>query len=538
MKAILLARISSDSQELDEQTNNLISFAKSEGYSDSDLIIIQDEESAINLSEEERNGLNRMKEYIANDSTINCVYVWELTRLTRIPKTGYNLRDYFLKNKVQLKNYTPSFQLLNSDFSDFDDNGSMLFAIYLNYAEQEMRTKKARFHRSKIRNARTGKYSGGFIKYGYYVDDKGYYQINEDQAELIRYVFDRYEQGISIIKLNKELIERGLTESLSFVNEALKCDAYTGLSNKYGMNRVYPQIISSEQFDRCKEIKKKNNKKLDKTNEVYFAKGLIKCKHCGAKYMAMKTSIQYLCYNRFGREQRLKPTLACRESPSININILDTILFEACVVEEAHYLMKNSEDRVENLKEQININIQKINTLKTNTAKSQDKKERNNTMYFNGAINEEKYLSNIKAVDAEVREANNAIVANENLNTQLQNRIEAIETSKKGFNRSYSKFEGDVYDIKDLKEKQQIVQRHIKEVTIDDEVPNHTKIINIFFYSYPVMPLQYRVHIKKMPQMIEINEAFYSEGYDETSIADWVKCNFKIEKRFVRKSSK
>jgi hypothetical protein len=138
-------------------------------------------------------------------------------------------------------------------------------------------------------------------------------------------VFNRYEEGISIWRLNKELIERGLTDSLSFVNETLKTEAYTGLSNKYGMNRVYPQIISSEQFSRCKEIKKSNNKKLDKTSEIYFGKGLIKCKHCGAKYMAMKTSLQYLCYNRFGREQKINRTLACRESASINLNILDTI---------------------------------------------------------------------------------------------------------------------------------------------------------------------------------------------------------------------
>ena len=75
MKAILLVRVSSTSQQLDEQTQSLIKFANEKGYSQNNLIIIEDIESAINLPEEERNGLNRMKEAIANDNDINAVCV-------------------------------------------------------------------------------------------------------------------------------------------------------------------------------------------------------------------------------------------------------------------------------------------------------------------------------------------------------------------------------------------------------------------------------------------------------------------------------
>jgi DNA invertase Pin-like site-specific DNA recombinase len=79
MKGILLVRVSSTSQQLDEQTQSLIKFANEKGYSQNNLIIIEDIESAINLPEEERNGLNRMKEAIANDNDINAVFVWELS---------------------------------------------------------------------------------------------------------------------------------------------------------------------------------------------------------------------------------------------------------------------------------------------------------------------------------------------------------------------------------------------------------------------------------------------------------------------------
>jgi hypothetical protein len=46
-------------------------------------------------------------------------------------------------------------------------------------------------------------------------------------------------------------------------------------------------------------------------------------------------------------------------------------------------------------------------------------------------------------------------------------------------------------------------------VNIIDEIPNHTKLVNIYFYRYP-LTLQYRVHFKKMPQRIEMNESFYA----------------------------
>ena len=42
-----------------------------DGYTDKDIIIIEDKESAINLTEEERHGLNKMKDHINRDTTIN-----------------------------------------------------------------------------------------------------------------------------------------------------------------------------------------------------------------------------------------------------------------------------------------------------------------------------------------------------------------------------------------------------------------------------------------------------------------------------------
>ena len=75
MKAILLIRVSTEAQDLVQQREQVVDAAKRDGYDE--LILIEDKESAVKLSEEERNGLNRLKETIEHDSSVNVVYAYE-----------------------------------------------------------------------------------------------------------------------------------------------------------------------------------------------------------------------------------------------------------------------------------------------------------------------------------------------------------------------------------------------------------------------------------------------------------------------------
>ena len=72
-KAIILSRVSTSQQDLTQQTEDVLREAHKDGYSDRNIIIIENVESAIKLSEEERQGLNKMKDYIKRDSSIQCV---------------------------------------------------------------------------------------------------------------------------------------------------------------------------------------------------------------------------------------------------------------------------------------------------------------------------------------------------------------------------------------------------------------------------------------------------------------------------------
>lgn len=112
-KCILLSRVSTQQQTLEQQTNELLKFAKNRGYNDNSIIVIEDKESAIKLDEEHRQGLIKMKEYIAEDKNINCVICYEISRISRQQKVLFSIRDYLKERKIQLVILKPYMELLD-----------------------------------------------------------------------------------------------------------------------------------------------------------------------------------------------------------------------------------------------------------------------------------------------------------------------------------------------------------------------------------------------------------------------------------------
>ena len=139
MKAILFVRVSTEKQTLESQIETLRRAALADGYKDDDIIIIAKKESGVKLKEAEREGLNELKAVI-EQGDVDCVYIVELSRLSRDPMTLYSVRDHiFRNNKVQLKCRKPTFTLLEEpDRTKFDTMGSLVFSIFGCFAEQEI----------------------------------------------------------------------------------------------------------------------------------------------------------------------------------------------------------------------------------------------------------------------------------------------------------------------------------------------------------------------------------------------------------------
>lgn len=136
-KCILLVRVSTQRQDFDEQENQLYNLAVADGYSDFNIIPICEKESGIKLAEEERNGLNRMKEVIS-EGGVNCVYAWEVSRIGRKKKVIFSIVEYLQTRNIQLIIKEPYIKLLNED-GTINDAAETILTLYAQMAESEMK---------------------------------------------------------------------------------------------------------------------------------------------------------------------------------------------------------------------------------------------------------------------------------------------------------------------------------------------------------------------------------------------------------------
>ena len=114
MKQIaLFSRVSTQKQTLEQQVGELIRIAEREGYPSKKQIIIQEKESARKLAYDERQTIKELEDII---DKVDCVVVYELSRLARRADVMYQVRDLLIENKVQLICMNPYMRLLDYHF--------------------------------------------------------------------------------------------------------------------------------------------------------------------------------------------------------------------------------------------------------------------------------------------------------------------------------------------------------------------------------------------------------------------------------------
>ena len=263
-KAIILSRVSTTEQSLDSQTQAIMNEAKKEGFTDNDLIIIEEKESAIKLSEEERKGLNRMKEAIEHDKAVTHVFIYELSRLSRRQLVLFSIRDYLIERNIQLVCCTPYFRMLED--GKLSQTANLMFSIFASMAESEMSLKQERMMRGKLYNKAHGKNSGHTLLYGYCSNEDHTIHVDGEKAKDIVEIFEAYATGkfsldtlAAALKKKHTIEDHALYERgrLAFI---LKTRTYCGTTE-------YPQIIAEDLFGRCEKIRKNNNTTSKKTKE-------------------------------------------------------------------------------------------------------------------------------------------------------------------------------------------------------------------------------------------------------------------------------
>lgn len=275
MKAILLIRVSTKEQDLIQQREKVIEAAKRDGFKDDDLILIEDKESAVKLSEEERNGLNLLKTNILSDSSISTVYSYEISRISRQAKIVFSIRDFLIQHRIQLIILNPYFKMLKDDFT-LSETSNIFFGIFSSMAENEGFIRNQRMRRGKERKKALGLHYTGRIPLGYTTNKMKEYVIDEATSGIVKKIFDLYvNKDMSLRKTAKQLRDEGFFfYNTLHTTERIICEV---IHRRYYTGEVkgYPQIISKEIFDKAQEIKKRRTIDSPRTNVKALLKGLL-----------------------------------------------------------------------------------------------------------------------------------------------------------------------------------------------------------------------------------------------------------------------
>lgn len=498
-KCLILSRVSTLSQDLEQQTEQLIKEAHNRGFSDNEIIIVEDKESAIKLEELERNTLNQMKTHIENDD-VQCVFIWEITRLSRQLPMLYSLRDYLQANHVQLYCHTPEFKLFDDNWT-ISQASNIVFALYAVMAESEMQIKKERFARGKAKKKAEGKFVGGKILYGYTVDSENRFIVNEEQAEIVKRIFKLYLSGeysgrqISTLLYREGLIKQTSTKTREmFVTKILKNKSYCGTD-------IYKRLISDADFEKAQKLLAQYQIKPRRTyaENVYLGHKLLFCYDTNRQMMVRKADAAYI-----------EPVSGF----CININMVDSLLLHcADLAYRSHGLMD-----LEKYIKETETKLAEVNRRLANY----DKEEKKIRASFD-RIEERLILNRISDEKAEelenklTLELNNLTVSrSEDINKQsyLVSELEAIQDKSDKPDKLI-----DIYSLTEG-EQAEMIKKEISKVIVtkvDKEV-----YVLLVSYTNPLLDGEsFKVHSKKH----KIFKATW-DGYDEVY--------FKLIKRFKR----
>lgn len=424
-KAIILSRVSTLNQDLQQQTDEVLKFAAADGYDKNNIEIIEDKESGVKLTEEDRLGLVELKQKIlANPGTYSCVYAFEISRIGRRSEVNYSIRNFLQQNRVQLIILKPYIKLFNDDFQ-IEETANMTFAIFNALAENEGYIRKERLARGKKKKQNLGGYVGGKLPYGYCIGPDKKIAVDPVSSKMVKYIFEEYvNKGRTTYRLGQELMQTGeiksttLSSAVVAVRQILKHPAYIGGKADYRGNKdrqannIYPRIISDELFEAAQKKLEETATKQTKSSHkhVYYCKSIIKDSRNGRTLIPHHSSGSYSVSH---------VTLTEKQTLSIPIKLIDSFawhLTQKLYKEIGDSKIKELE---KNMAEKKAVNAKKRKTAYKTLKELQAKELKIQERIISGKLKETIGDSMLESIYAQQKQIGNLLIAIEHEDEQL-----------------------------------------------------------------------------------------------------------------------
>lgn len=446
MKTALYIRVSTTEQakegySLAHQKRRLVSFCESKGWT---VVEIYSDEGISGFSLKERPQAMKMLED-AKKGKFENILILKVDRLCRNTRELLEVVDLLKKHNVRLN-------AVDEPIDDTTPTGKLLLTMLGSFAELERSTIADRMKAGREQKVRTGiKSKTGKILFGYdYVD--GNYVINEEQAEIVRLIYNKILAGESYRsiakylsdnkiasadgrKWNQSIVRRlvlnptykGFTFASLYKHPAKYIDFTTAVLQK--ATNVEP-IVSEETYDQALKIintRKRANEgayiRKYARSDFYFA-DVAYCASCGWKLFARSAK------NSNGPNAPRRKYYRCYYNSHNFDKRCDFTSIENSVLEEQFLRYLESLDvKLENAQDPEDVNFEedklKLESFKSAQEKARQRKEKLLEKLLDGLVSDEDYISISSSLAKEINE--------------LESKVEELESKiKKGASVSHT----------------------------------------------------------------------------------------------------
>ncbi len=481
LRVCAYARVSTEKEEQLNSYNSQLKYYEEKIKSNSDwkYVGIYADEGITGTLDYKRDGFMKMMQ----DATQN---KFDMIITKSISRFGRNTVDT-LKYVRLLKEKGIAIYFEEERINTLQISGEIMLTVLSAMAQQESENISSHVRLGLKMKKDRGELIGynGCYGYNYNLETKEI-TINEDEANIVRYMFERYVEGVGSSTIAKELTAkgiktpkggtkwcestiRGILKNEKYIGDVLMGKTFTidpishkrlsnlGEADKHYLKEHHQPIISKELFDRVQEIRTKRagNRETGRRNDNYSKKypfsSKLYCGFCGslltrrnwnANRNCAKAVWQCIKRAKHGKEE-------CPHCKAIPEEIL-----EDCFVQGYRILCNDNRKVVENFLDKIE-NILKENTTETIVTKLEKDKEKISKKLANllelnleGKINKEQYTEKFDNLNVELLKTENKI---ESLLKET-NRTESIKLRLNKFKSLFKnidimpKFDKDVFE--------------------------------------------------------------------------------------------
>lgn len=523
-RCFLYSRVSTEMQvegySLEAQKNCLKKFAERE---EMQIVDYYEDAGKSGKSIEGRPAFKKMLSDIENGQSVDYILVYKLSRF------GRNAAD-ILNSLEFIQTYDVNLICIEEGIDSSQTSGKLLISVLSAVAEIERENILEQTMNGRREKARQGLWNGGPAPYGYTLKDNKLY-INEDEAELVRLIYDKYVNttigytGIAkYLNLQgiKKVVRTGrMTEDWNahFINLILENPVYCGkiaygrrtLEKVKGKKNEYKRInasdyitvdglheplVSEEVWNKAQEKRQATGKKFASKygkDRTHLLTGLLKCPVCGGPMYANRHcwtkkdgTYKEVGYYVCGKNKHDRGKF-CDYKADLKKSVIEPLVIEAVreVVSEK-YFAQAIQDRISRIGKNDDIDKEiknfesRLNEIELNKARLEKEID---TLPFDAKFRERKLrdmnarLDGMYETIADIEE----LIADANLRKKAMEQ-EAI--TLENINKILLNF-SDLFDIIDADEQKNLLTYLIKEIQLNPHWEKKSPLRSIEF-NFPI----------------------------------------------------